>query len=141
MGTCRLRCVALHAILTGEHVVAAKRQLPAVSRTLSARMPADKKLVARPLRPWQQQQELSQGRCGVQSGVLTLSLGSRGTYVLNKQGPNKQIWSSSPVSGPVRYDWVNGRWVYHRDGHEMLERLSAELSELCGASVQLQQET
>jgi len=32
------------------------------------------------------------------SGVLTLDLGSHGTYVLNKQPPNKQIWLSSPVS-------------------------------------------
>jgi frataxin len=73
----------------------------------------------------------------MQGGVLTLSLGSKGTYVLNKQAPNKQIWSSSPVSGPVRYDWQNGRWVYLRDGHEMLERLSSELSEACDCSVRL----
>lgn len=35
-------------------------------------------------------------------GVLTLNLGSHGTYVINKQSPNKQIWMSSPLSGPVR---------------------------------------
>ncbi|CAK9161622.1 unnamed protein product [Ilex paraguariensis] len=29
--------------------------------------------------------------------VLTLKLGSLGTYVLNKQTPNRQIWMSSPV--------------------------------------------
>lgn len=31
-----------------------------------------------------------------QSGVLTLVLGNKGTYVINKQPPNKQIWLSSP---------------------------------------------
>ena len=32
------------------------------------------------------------------TGVLTLRLGAgHGTYVLNKQAPNKQIWFSSPV--------------------------------------------
>lgn len=31
-----------------------------------------------------------------QSGVLTLSLGPHGTYVINKQPPNKEIWLSSP---------------------------------------------
>lgn len=31
-----------------------------------------------------------------QSGVLTLTLGDKGTYVVNKQPPNKQIWLSSP---------------------------------------------
>jgi frataxin len=30
------------------------------------------------------------------SGVLTLALGDKGTYVINKQPPNKQIWVSSP---------------------------------------------
>jgi len=65
--------------------------------------------------------------------VLTASLGAHGTYVLNKQAPNRQIWMSSPVSGPVRYDLVGGRWVYHRDGHEMLARLRDEVSGLVGA--------
>lgn len=32
----------------------------------------------------------------LQSGVLTLNLGPHGTYVVNKQPPNKQIWLSSP---------------------------------------------
>jgi frataxin len=32
------------------------------------------------------------------AGVLTLKLGEGGTYVLNKQPPNKQIWLSSPMS-------------------------------------------
>ncbi|THH16773.1 hypothetical protein EW146_g3934 [Bondarzewia mesenterica] len=31
------------------------------------------------------------------SGVLTLKLGEHGTYVVNKQPPNKQIWLSSPL--------------------------------------------
>ncbi|XP_074585204.1 frataxin, mitochondrial [Curcuma longa] len=37
--------------------------------------------------------------------VLTLNLGTLGTYVINKQTPNRQIWLSSPVSGPSRFDW------------------------------------
>lgn len=32
-----------------------------------------------------------------QQGVLTIKLGKRGTFVLNKQAPNRQIWLSSPV--------------------------------------------
>jgi len=30
-------------------------------------------------------------------GVMTVRLGDLGTYVLNKQTPNRQIWLSSPV--------------------------------------------
>lgn len=44
----------------------------------------------------------------VQQGVLTVALGDLGTYVINKQTPNRQIWMSSPVSGPMRYDWAPG---------------------------------
>jgi hypothetical protein len=32
-----------------------------------------------------------------QNQVLTLRLGDLGTYVVNKQAPNRQIWLSSPV--------------------------------------------
>lgn len=32
-----------------------------------------------------------------QSGVLTVGLGTHGTYVLNKQAPNREIWWSSPI--------------------------------------------
>lgn len=76
-----------------------------------------------------------------QSGVLTLSLGSDvGTYVINKQPPNKQIWLSSPKTGPKRYDYVifgegqhekqdtaTGDWVYLRDGSTLNDLLKDEI--------------
>ncbi|KAI5799830.1 arabinogalactan endo-1,4-beta-galactosidase [Geopyxis carbonaria] len=62
------------------------------------------------------------------AGVLTLTV-PHGTYVLNKQPPNKQIWLSSPVSGPKRYDWDADRrnWVYARDGSGLEELLKEEI--------------
>ncbi|BGP57698.1 hypothetical protein JCM8202_005482 [Rhodotorula sphaerocarpa] len=68
------------------------------------------------------------------SGVLTVRLGDRGTYVLNKQPPNKQIWLSSPISGPKRYDWDQDHrvWFYHRDGDLLHDLLNRELRELLG---------
>jgi frataxin len=76
-----------------------------------------------------------------QSGVLTLSLGPDvGTYVINKQPPNKQIWLSSPKTGPKRYDYVilgegqhekqdtaTGDWVYLRDGTTLSDLLTEEI--------------
>jgi len=63
-----------------------------------------------------------------------------GTYVLNKQPPNKQIWLSSPISGPKRFDWAVagdsmnqkegasvGDWVYLRDGSSLTAILRKEL--------------
>ncbi|KAI9824614.1 MAG: Mitochondrial chaperone Frataxin [Thelocarpon impressellum] len=74
------------------------------------------------------------------AGVLTLVFPPAGTYVLNKQPPNKQIWLSSPVSGPKRYDWVVrgegmhgkegcgvGEWVYLRDGSSLAGLVGREL--------------
>ncbi|XP_068208050.1 frataxin, mitochondrial-like [Palaemon carinicauda] len=64
------------------------------------------------------------------TGVLTLNLGEVGTYVINKQSPNKQIWFSSPFSGPKRYDFNNGTWVYKHDGICLHDCLSDELSKI-----------
>lgn len=69
--------------------------------------------------------------------------------MINKQPPNRQIWLSSPVSGPKRYDWVllaasqshkedstidsgddgstGGKWIYLRDGTSLSELLKKEL--------------
>ena len=49
-------------------------------------------------------------------GVLSLDLPPNGSYVINKQPANKQIWFSSPLSGPKRFDLVNGKWTSLRDG-------------------------
>jgi len=64
------------------------------------------------------------------SGVLTLLLGAKGTYVINKQPPNKQIWLSSPFSGPIRYEYSEAKqsWLYSRDGRGLEELLNTELS-------------
>lgn len=73
------------------------------------------------------------------SGVLQVDLPDEMTYVINKQAPNKQIWLSSPVSGPFRYDWraEEGAWVYSRDGHTIHDKLSEELSDLLGVNVRI----
>ncbi|PCH33441.1 Frataxin [Wolfiporia cocos MD-104 SS10] len=73
------------------------------------------------------------------SGVLTLKLGAKGTYVINKQPPNKQIWLSSPVSGPKRYDYSPALddWVYGRDGRPMSALLEQELGSAFGGAIQL----
>ncbi|PIO66915.1 iron donor protein CyaY, partial [Teladorsagia circumcincta] len=44
-------------------------------------------------------------------GVLTVVISKQiGTYVINKQSPNRQLWLSSPISGPKRYDLVDRRF-------------------------------
>ncbi|KAJ0052029.1 hypothetical protein Pint_02126 [Pistacia integerrima] len=97
--------------------------------------------------------------------VLTLKLGALGTYVLNKQTPNRQIWLSSPVRikvnfhlevslsvilmlktsgleigiGPSRFDWDRSAqaWVYRRTRANLLKMLESELEQLCGEPINL----
>ncbi|KAL8899803.1 MAG: hypothetical protein Q9192_001397 [Flavoplaca navasiana] len=52
------------------------------------------------------QEERRDVDCEYSAGVLNLDFPPAGTYVFNKQPPNKQIWLSSPISGPKRYDYV-----------------------------------
>ncbi|KAJ4429654.1 hypothetical protein ANN_21855 [Periplaneta americana] len=64
-------------------------------------------------------------------GVLTVQFGQPyGTYVINRQIPNLQIWLSSPTSGPKRYDFHEGRWVYRHDGVSLHELLNKEISKI-----------
>lgn len=78
--------------------------------------------------------------------MLEINVHEKGTYVLNKQPPTKQIWLSSPLSGPKRFDWVvtgesqshkegsgAGDWVYLRDGTSLTELVRKELGVTPGA--------
>ena len=75
--------------------------------------------------------ELSDERDDVEaelsSGVLTLKIAGAGTWVINKQVPNRQLWLSSPVSGPCRFEHVDGTWTHTRDGSSLAELLEREL--------------
>ena len=81
-------------------------------------------------------------------GVLNVNLGSgRGFWVINKQTPNRQLWWSSPLSGPRRYEYsptpssVLGldlelesikNWKATIDGKDMLWQLHKEMQQVAG---------
>jgi frataxin len=74
------------------------------------------------------------------SGVLTMVMPPHGTWVINKQTPNQQIWWSSPLSGPRRYEHEDGDWVFTRDeSHHMTlkEALAEELQEIYQVNLDL----
>lgn len=69
-------------------------------------------------------------------GVLTINFGKPyGTYVINRQTPNQQIWLSSPISGPKRYDLMSGQWIYKHDGVPLHKLLDTEVSQIVKKSV------
>jgi len=89
-------------------------------------------------------EKLSGGDTTLSDGVLTVKLAEFGTYVVNKQTPNKQIWLSSPVSGPARYDLVSsgeniGCWVYTHTGETLHSLLDKEIGELVGEETDFQE--
>lgn len=72
--------------------------------------------------------------------MLSINFPPNGSYVINKQPVNKQIWLSSPESGPKRYDWVIvgeamhqkegggvGDWIYLRDHSTLNDVLGKEM--------------
>lgn len=46
-------------------------------------------------------------------GVLNLQFGRHGTFVISRQTPRRQLWLSSPKSGPWHYDYDHKKkdWV------------------------------
>jgi frataxin len=66
-------------------------------------------------------------------GVINIEFGSSiGTFVLNKQTPNRQLWLSSPISGPNRYDFDHAaqQWQSNRDQHSLQELLETEFTDI-----------
>jgi frataxin-like iron-binding protein CyaY len=63
-----------------------------------------------------------------QQGVLNIET-EMGCWVLNKQAPNQQIWWSSPVSGPLRfeYDLEKRTWTNSRGGEQLKDMIHAEV--------------
>lgn len=71
------------------------------------------------------------------SGVLTIETADRRSFVINKHGPNQQIWLSSPISGASHFDHADGRWIGARGGADLIALLSADLSAVTGETVTL----
>jgi len=77
-------------------------------------------------------------------GVLKVSLEDVGTWVLNKHSVTRQMWLSSPISGPNKYNFhetgsedpetqslvqSGKRWLGERNRHSLHDRLEQEFRE------------
>lgn len=59
------------------------------------------------------------------AGILTLDT-EHGIFVINKQSAAKEIWLSSPISGPYHFVPKNRAWV-SRTGADLFAVLTEEL--------------
>lgn len=49
-------------------------------------------------------------------GVLTVDCLNGKVFIINRQLPNRQIWYSSPLSGPCRFNWHQQQWLNLQGG-------------------------
>ena len=80
--------------------------------------------------------------------MLEVAVGDR-MWVINKQSPNKQIWWSSPFSGPKRFEWSSnsnpitgedGSWMCTKeDGFELVSNLIRELDDAIEEEVRMKE--
>lgn len=61
----------------------------------------------------------------LKDGILML-ITDAGTFVINKQSSAKEIWLSSPISGPYHFALNEEKWC-SRTGVELFEVLTTEL--------------
>ena len=71
------------------------------------------------------------------NGILTIETEDGRSFVINKHGPNQQIWLSSPISGASHYDHKDGRWIATRGEGDLMARLSTDLSAASGQTMVL----
>lgn len=69
------------------------------------------------------------GGATLRDGVVTADVKGKGVYVVNRQPPKKEIWLSSPVSGPYHFQYHNDKWTDARN-NELFAVLNGELAGL-----------
>jgi frataxin len=69
-------------------------------------------------------------------GVLNITLEDSGQYVINKHGPMRQIWLSSPVSGAAHFAWTGTDWRSTRnEAVELVSTVVGEIEKKTGVKV------
>lgn len=73
------------------------------------------------------------------AGILTIQPEAGGQFVLNKHGPTKQLWLSSPGSGAWHFAWDEGAgaWRSTRGPETLTDILARDLSQAIGKEVAL----
>ncbi|KAL0491829.1 frataxin [Acrasis kona] len=76
----------------------------------------------------------------VSDGVLNIKAGDVGTFVISRQTPTKQLWLSSPISGPWHYTFNadSKDWVCTKDKENFMDRLERELKQVFGKDIKFE---
>lgn len=60
--------------------------------------------------------------CNLNGPVLELEFDDGSQIVVNRHGPNREIWLAAK-SGGFHYAYQDGQWMSRRDGGELFEKL------------------
>lgn len=84
------------------------------------------------------------------NGVLSIRTAQHGTYIINQHNVTRQVWLSSPISGPSKYNWHReraaagarggserqGQWCNERDvSRDLMTLLEREFGTVFGKDV------
>jgi frataxin len=74
-----------------------------------------------------------------EGGILTVAPTTGGQFVVNRHGPTRQIWLSSPQSGAWHFAWDEGAatWRSTRGLETLVEVLERDLGQALGQKVAL----
>lgn len=62
--------------------------------------------------------------------VLSWKVDRIGEYVFNKQSPLKQLWVSSPITGPARFEIDSKSWIHTKNRKPLSEFLDKEIEQI-----------
>mmetsp|Transcript_14142 Transcript_14142/g.23696 ORF Transcript_14142/g.23696 Transcript_14142/m.23696 type:complete len:190 (+) Transcript_14142:3-572(+) len=77
------------------------------------------------------------------SGVMSIVTRDHGVWIINKHSASRQIWLSSPKSGPNKFEYSpeQGKWISEReDRTRMHDLLVSEISDILGREFKFTQE-
>lgn len=74
-----------------------------------------------------------------EGGILTVAPAAGGQFVLNRHGPTRQLWLSSPRSGAWHFAWdeAASAWRSTRGSETLVEVLERDLGQALGQTVKL----
>lgn len=72
--------------------------------------------------------------CNLNGPVLELECAGGSKVVINRHGPNREIWLAAKPGG-FHYAYRDGRWLSGRDGSELFDKLGELVSAAAGETV------
>lgn len=71
-----------------------------------------------------------------QEGSLSVNIKDLGEYLFNRQPVSYQLWGSSPITGPSRFNLQGDKWIQEKKNISLQEFLDLEIKNILNYSRQ-----